>query len=130
MIGLAVVLHQEGAGDGPLVLAAQHGLGRVVRVQHEADDKLVGLGGELQLALGIAQIDVVHRQQARGLHRLGQVEVLIRIRPPLQRLQVVVHPADLVFGERDGIAGVQSGQYDYCGHHQQQYQPEPKEYLG
>ncbi|MNQ45285.1 hypothetical protein D3C85_590640 [compost metagenome] len=130
VIGLAVVLHLEGAGDGPLVFATQHGPGRVVGVQHEADDELAQLGGGLHLALGITQVDVVHRQETCHRDGLLQIEVLVRVGSGLQRPQVVVHPGHLVLGQGDGIAGIQGGQYHHGGQHEQQHEPEPEEDLG
>ena len=130
VIALAVVLHLEGAGDGPLVFAAQHGLGRVVGVQHEADDELAQPGGGLHLALGVAQVDVVHRQQPGRRDGLLQIEILVRVGTGLQRPQVVVHPGHLVLGQGYGVAGVQGGQYHHGGQHEQQHEPEPEEDLG
>ncbi|MNE65845.1 hypothetical protein D3C80_1613620 [compost metagenome] len=112
------------------MLASQHGFGRIVGIEHEADDELAEVGGGLHLPLGIAQVDVVHRQQPGGLDGLGQIELLVRIHARLQRPEIVVHPGHFMLWQGDDVARIQGRQYDHGRQHDQQHEPEPEEDLG
>ena len=127
---LAAMLHQKGACDGLAILVTQHGVVGIVGIHHEANHELAGMDGGLDLAVGTAYIDVVHRQHGDFLHRLCQLEIPRRVCGILEDLHVVLHPHHLVGWQRELVARIQVGQADDGGHHHQQDQPEPDEDLG